>query len=66
MPEAPFGHAGDEGSPKAAKPAVVIDGTAIARLPTVSPLDAFRPRPATEDLRIPEQLRPSWALDDLD
>jgi hypothetical protein len=66
MPEAPFGHPADDGAPKAAQPPVVIDGTAIARLPAVSPLDSFRPRPATEDLRIPEQVRRSWALDELE
>jgi hypothetical protein len=66
MPKAPFGDPGDDGTPKAAQPPVVIDGAAIARLPAVSPLDMFRPRSATEDLRIPEQVRPSWALDDLD
>jgi hypothetical protein len=66
MPEAPFGHPGDDGPPKAAQSPVVIYGTASARLPAVSPLDSFRPRPATEDLRIPEQVRRSWALDELD
>jgi hypothetical protein len=66
MPEAPFGPPGDDGSPKAAQPPVDIYGTAIARLPAVSPLDSFRPRPATEDLRIPEQVRRTWALDELE
>lgn len=35
------------------------------RLPMVDPIDLFRPRPATEDLRIPRQVRRSWALEDL-
>jgi hypothetical protein len=32
----------------------------------MNPLDPFRPRPAIEDLRVPQQLRRSWAPDDLD
>ena len=66
MPEAPFGHSGDDVPPKADQSPVVLDGTAIARLAAVSPLDSFRPRPAAEDLRIPDQVRRSLALDDLD
>jgi acyl-CoA synthetase (AMP-forming)/AMP-acid ligase II len=34
-------------------------------LPAVDPIDFFRPRLATEDLRIPRQVRRSWALEDL-
>lgn len=34
-------------------------------IPMVDPIDFFRPRPATEDLRIPRQVRRSWALGDL-
>jgi acyl-CoA synthetase (AMP-forming)/AMP-acid ligase II len=34
-------------------------------LPAVDPIDIFRPRLATEDLRIPRQVRRSWALEDL-
>ena len=34
-------------------------------LPVVDPIDFFRPRLATEDLRIPRQVRRSWALEDL-
>jgi fatty-acyl-CoA synthase len=34
-------------------------------LPLVDPIDFFRPRLATEDLRIPRQVRRSWALEDL-
>ena len=44
----------------------VLRGTVVARMAAVSPLDLYRPRAATEDLRIPEQMRRSWALDDLD
>jgi hypothetical protein len=65
MPEAPFDPPGHDGPPKAAPP-VVLHGTAAARLAAVSPLDSFRPRPATEDLAIPEQARRSSALDDVD
>lgn len=36
------------------------------RLAAVHPLDLFRPRPAIEDLRVPQQVRRSWALEDLD
>jgi AMP-binding enzyme C-terminal domain len=43
-----------------------LRGTATARLTGVDPRDLFLPRPATEDLRIPRQLRRSWAPDDLD
>ncbi|HEX7161577.1 MAG TPA: hypothetical protein VF223_10130 [Trebonia sp.] len=35
------------------------------QLPLVDPIDLFRPRPATEDLRTPRQVRRSWALEDL-
>jgi len=35
------------------------------QLPMVDPIDLVRPRPATEDLRIPRQTRRSWALEDL-
>lgn len=35
------------------------------QLPLVDPIDLCRPRPATEDLRIPRQVRRSWALEDL-
>lgn len=65
MPEAPFDHPGHDGPPESAPP-VVLNGTAAARLAAVSPLDSFRPRPATEDLAIPEQVRRSCALDDVD
>jgi hypothetical protein len=65
MPEAPFDHPGHDGPPKSAPP-VVLYGTAAARLAAVSPLDSFRPRPATEDLAIPEQMRRYCALDDAD
>lgn len=34
-------------------------------LPLADPIDFFRPRLATEDLRIPRQVRRSWALEDL-
>src|SRR5882672_9299530 len=44
----------------------ILPGTAAARMATVDPADLFRPRPAIEDLRIPRQLRRSWAPDDLD
>jgi hypothetical protein len=54
-----------DGPPKPVPP-VVLNGTAAARLAAVSPLDSFRPRPATEDLAIPEQVRRSRALDDAD
>jgi hypothetical protein len=57
---------GPDGASSAAQSAGVLHGTAAARMTAVSPLDLFRPRAATEDLRIPEQLRRSWALDDLD
>ncbi len=30
------------------------------------PLDPSRPQPSNEDLRIPQQVRRSWALEDLD
>lgn len=33
--------------------------------PLVDPIDLIRPRPAIEDLRIPRQVRRSWALEDL-
>jgi hypothetical protein len=66
MPEAPFDHRAHDGSPEAAQPPVVLHGTVTARVAAVSPLDSLRPRPATEDLRIPEQVRRSWALDDPD
>jgi fatty-acyl-CoA synthase len=36
-----------------------------AKLALVDPVDLFRPRPAIEDLRIPQQIRRSWALEDL-
>lgn len=35
------------------------------RLPLADPINLCRPRPATEDLRIPRQVRRSWALEDL-
>ena len=35
------------------------------RFPLVDAIDLFRPRPAVEDLRIPRQVRRSWALEDL-
>ena len=35
------------------------------QLPLVDPIDLVRPRPAIEDLRIPRQVRRSWALEDL-
>ena len=54
-----------DGPPKSAPP-VVLRGTAAARLAAVSPLDSFRPRPATEDLAIPAQVRRSCAVDDVD
>jgi AMP-binding enzyme C-terminal domain len=43
-----------------------LRGTASRRLAAVEPGDQLRPRPATEDLRIPRQLGRSWAPDDLD
>jgi hypothetical protein len=57
---------GPDGSSSAAQSAGILHGTASARMTAVSPRDLFRPRAATEDLRIPEQMRRSWALDDLD
>jgi acyl-CoA synthetase (AMP-forming)/AMP-acid ligase II len=42
-----------------------LRGTATARLAAVRPVDLFRPRAAIEDLRVPPQLRRSWAPDDL-
>ena len=66
MPDAPFDHPGPDQPPEAAESPVVLNGTATARVAAVSPLDSFRPRPATEDLRIPGQVRRSWAPDDLD
>jgi long-chain acyl-CoA synthetase len=48
--------------------AVVIAQLAVLPgpgLPAVDPIDFFRPRLATEDLRIPRQVRRSWALEDL-
>jgi hypothetical protein len=65
VPEAPFDPPVHDGPPKPVPP-VVLNGTAAARLAAVSPLDSFRPRPATEDLAIPEQVRRSRALDDAD
>jgi hypothetical protein len=65
MPEAPFDPPVHDGAPKSAPP-VVLHGTAAARLAAVSPLDSFRPRPATEDLAIPEQVRRSCAVEDVD
>ena len=65
MPEASFGPAEPDGA--ARPPAFLfLRGAASARLAAVSPFDRYRPRPAAEDLRIPEQVRRSWALDDLD
>ncbi|MGH3209365.1 MAG: hypothetical protein ACRDNO_16545 [Trebonia sp.] len=61
MPDAPLDDPGHD-----AQSPVVLNGTAAARLAAVSPLDSFRPRPAAEDLRIPEQVRRSWAPDGLD
>ena len=65
MPEAPFGPPVHDGPPKSAPP-VVLRGTAAARLAAVSPLDSFRPRPATEDTAIPAQVRRSCPVDDVD
>ena len=66
MPDAPFDHPGHDQPPEAAQSPVVLNGTATARVAAVSPLDSFRPRPATEDIAIPEQVRRSRALDDAD
>ena len=63
MPEASFGPPEPDG---AARLPAFLRGAASARLAAVSPFDCYRPRPAAEDLRIPEQVRRSWALDDLD
>ncbi len=63
MPEASFGPSEPDG---AAQSPAFPRGAASARLAAVSPFDRYRPRPAAEDLRIPQQLRRSWALDDLD
>ena len=63
MPEASFGPPEPDG---AAPSPAFLRGAAFARLAAVSPFDRYRPRPAAEDLRIPEQVRRSWALDDLD
>jgi hypothetical protein len=65
MPEAPLDPPAHDGAPKSAPP-VVLHGTAAARLAAVSPLDSFRPRPATEDLAIPEQVRRSCAIEGVD
>ena len=54
------------GPGRAATARANLRGTATARLAGVDPRDRFRPRPATEDLRIPRQLPRSWAPDDLD
>jgi hypothetical protein len=54
-----------DGRPGSSRPTAGLRGTAAARLASVHPLDPFRPRAATEDLRIPWQLRRSWAPDDL-
>lgn len=43
----------------------VVPVPGARRLPMVDPADLFRPRPAAEDLRIPRQVRRSWALEDL-
>ena len=50
----------------AATSPAILRGTGNARLAAVDPRDRFLPRPAAEDLRIPRQLRRSWAPDDLD
>jgi hypothetical protein len=63
MPEASFGPPEPDG---AARLLAFLRGSASARLAAVSPFDCYRPRPAAEDLRIPQQVRRSWALDDLD
>jgi hypothetical protein len=63
MPEASFGPPEPDG---AARLPAFLRGSASARLAAVSPFDCYRPRPAAEDLRIPQQVRRSWALDDLD
>ena len=45
----------------------ILPGTATPRPAAVNPpMTPFRPRPAIEDLRISQQLRRSWAPDDLD
>jgi acyl-CoA synthetase (AMP-forming)/AMP-acid ligase II len=43
-----------------------LDRLRTARTPVGAHLgDQFRPRPAIEDLRVPPQVRRSWALEDL-
>jgi AMP-binding enzyme len=50
----------------AARSRPIPRGPGAARLSAVDPRDLFMPRAAPEDLRIPRQLRRSWAPDDLD
>jgi hypothetical protein len=57
---------GFAGPGRAARSRPILRGTGIARLSAVDPRDRFLPRTATEDLRIPRQLRRSWAPDDSD
>jgi hypothetical protein len=63
MPEASFGPPEPD---RTAQSPAFLRGAAAAGPAAVSPFDRYRPRPAAEDLRIPQQVRRSWALDDLD